>query len=107
MAYIPQPKDVTSFLGSSTSPGIYSNESMFRGPTLPSQQGFTGNAPQTPAINGPQAMQQPQPQMPQTQPQQSQWQMSPNIQSILQSIMGGMNHGMSNINRPMFTGMLR
>lgn len=97
MSYIPQPKDITNFIGSGLSPQTYNSDSMFRGPSLPQQQGLNPNA----APGGmPQPMQMPQ--MPQA-PQQP---MGMNPQ-ILQMLMGRMGSRQPTLGANPMMGMLR
>ena len=73
MAYIPQPKDVTSYIGSGLTPQAFSGESMFQAPSAAQQQGFNpgatnpiaGGMPQKGPMGPPVMAQPPQPPMPQ------------------------------------------
>jgi len=53
MAYIPQPKDVTNFLGSNLTPQTYSSEAQFRSPSPPAAQNFMQPSPQMATGMGP------------------------------------------------------
>lgn len=103
MSYIPQPKDITNFIGSGLSPQTYNSESMFRGPSLPQQQGLNSSTMQPPGLPSSSPMA-PNSSMQMSQAPQQPMGMNP---QILQMLMGQMGNRQPTLGANPMMGMLR